>query len=95
MIVKETVDSLDIEELQQACRDRGMRAIGLSESRLKAQLGQWLDLHLNRKIPLSLLLLSRAMYLPENLPTEDLIKTTISALPPSIVCCDYCVLVCF
>ena len=85
MIVKEGLDSLDINELQQASRDRGMRAMGLSEARLKNQLAQWLDLHLNQKIPVSLLILSRALYLPENLPASDLIKTTISALPLSIV----------
>lgn len=84
VIITEGVESLNIEELQQACRDRGMRAIGLTEQRLRNQLEQWLDLHINRKIPLSLLLLSRALYLPENLPPEDLIKTTISALPKSI-----------
>lgn len=72
------------EELQQACRDRGMRALGVSEPRLRNQLEQWLDLHINRKIPVSLLLLSRALYLPENLPTEDMIKTTIAILPKTI-----------
>ena len=84
MIIKEGVDSLDTEELQQACRERGMRAMGVSEMRLRNQLEQWLDLHINRKIPISLLMLSRAMYLPENLAPEDLIKSTISALPKSI-----------
>jgi LETM1 and EF-hand domain-containing protein 1 len=84
VILKEGLDTLTIEELQQACRDRGMRAIGVSETRLRKQLEQWLDLHLNRNIPLSLLILSRALYLPEHLPAEDIIKTTISALPKSI-----------
>lgn len=84
MILKEGIETLTIDELQMACRERGMRAIGLSRQRLKNQLEQWLDLHINRKIPTSLLLLSRALYLPENLPAEDLIKTTISALPQSI-----------
>jgi LETM1 and EF-hand domain-containing protein 1, mitochondrial len=85
MILKEGLDTLDITEIQQACRERGMRALGMPEARLKAQLAQWLDLHLNKKIPISLLILSRALYLPENLPAGDLIKTTISALPLSIV----------
>jgi LETM1 and EF-hand domain-containing protein 1 len=84
MILKEGVDTLTIEELQLACRERGMRSIGVSERRLRKQLEQWLDLHLNRKIPLSLLILSRALYLPEQLPIEDKIKSTISALPKSI-----------
>lgn len=83
-IINEGIENLDIKELQQACRDRGMRAMGLSPERLKSQLEQWLDLHINRKIPLSLLILSRALYLPENLPAEDIIKNTISQLPLSI-----------
>ena len=85
MIIKEGIDNLTIEELQQACRDRGMRAIGVAETRLKKQLDQWLDLHINRKIPISLLVLSRALYLPENIAPEELIKSTISALPQTIV----------
>lgn len=84
VIIKEGVETMTTDELQLACRERGMRAIGLTETRLRHQLEQWLDLHINRKIPLSLLLLSRAMYLPENLPPEDLIKTTISALPSTV-----------
>jgi LETM1 and EF-hand domain-containing protein 1, mitochondrial len=84
VILNEGVNTLDIKELQQACRERGMRAMGVSELRLRSQLEQWLDLHLNRKIPLSLLILSRALYLPENLPAEDMIQSTISQLPISI-----------
>lgn len=84
MIVKEGIEKLDIGELQQACRDRGMRAMGLSQVRLKHQLEQWLDLHLKRNIPISLLLFSRSLYLPENLPTEEVFKSTLSALPKSI-----------
>jgi LETM1 and EF-hand domain-containing protein 1 len=79
------VGTLTSVEVQQACRDRGMRALGVSEARLRAQLDQWLDLHLTRKIPVSLLILSRALYLPENLAPEELIKSTISALPDTIV----------
>ena len=79
------MDKLDIDELQQACRERGMQALGMPETRLRSQLDQWLDLHIKRKIPLSLLVLSRALYLPENMRPEDLIKTTISVLPKSIV----------
>jgi len=75
---------LDINELQSACRERGMRAMGLSKDRLTTQLDQWLDLHIKQKIPVSLLLFSRSLYLPENLPKEDLISKTLSALPKSI-----------
>ncbi|ESP00432.1 hypothetical protein LOTGIDRAFT_140711, partial [Lottia gigantea] len=81
MIVKEGIDTLTMSELQSACRARGMRALGLSEPRLKFQLQQWLDIHLNEKIPPSLLLLSRALYLPDNLSTTEQLKATISSLP--------------
>lgn len=81
MIEKEGVESLTIAELQSANRARGMRALGVSESRLRAQLQQWLKLHLEAKIPTSLLLLSRALYLPENLSTEEKLSATITQLP--------------
>lgn len=83
MIMKEGIDSLAIWELQEACRARGMRGLGLPKERLQYQLQQWLDLHLNEKIPTSLLLLSRALYLPQELSTEEQLKATISALPES------------
>ncbi|KAL3278378.1 hypothetical protein HHI36_013706 [Cryptolaemus montrouzieri] len=85
MIQKEGVDSLTLAEVQQACRSRGMRAYGLSEERLRLQLSQWLDLSLNEKVPPSLLLLSRALMLPETIPTSDQLKATISTLPDAIV----------
>lgn len=85
MIMKEGIDSLTLAEVQQACRARGMRAYGMSEERLRNQLQQWLDLSLNEKVPPSLLLLSRALMLPETIPTEDKLKATISALPETIV----------
>lgn len=83
MIEKEGIASLTTWELQSAVRARGMRALGVSEERLKLQLQQWLDLHLTQKIPTSLLLLSRALYLPETLSTTEQLKATISALPES------------
>ncbi|XP_065156322.1 mitochondrial proton/calcium exchanger protein isoform X2 [Atheta coriaria] len=85
MIQKEGVDSLSLWEVQQACRARGMRAFGVTEARLRAQLQDWLDLSLNEKVPPSLLLLSRALMLPETIPTSDKLKATISALPDTIV----------
>lgn len=85
MIQKEGVDSLSLAEVQQACRARGMRAYGVSEERLRIQLKQWLDLSLNEKVPASLLLLSRAMMLPETIPTSDKLKATISSLPETLL----------
>ncbi|XP_065175966.1 mitochondrial proton/calcium exchanger protein-like [Sycon ciliatum] len=85
LIRKEGIDSLSIKELQQACQARGMRAIGLPEDRIKEQLEQWLEMHLDQQLPTSLLLLSRLFYLPENLPPEEVLKRTISKLPEATV----------
>ncbi|CAK9805967.1 Mitochondrial proton/calcium exchanger protein [Anthophora quadrimaculata] len=85
LIEKEGIDSLTRSELQQACRARGMRAYGLPDSKLKEQLSQWLDLSLNKKVPPSLLLLSRALMVPESIPMSDKLKATISALPDTVV----------
>lgn len=85
MIQKEGIDSLTVAELQAVCRARGMRAMGLPESKLRYQLVQWLDLSLNENIPPSLLLLSRAMLLSETLPATEQLKATISTLPKEAV----------
>ena len=90
LIEKEGIDSLAVWELQEACRQRGMRALGVSVPRLKSQLEQWLDLHLKEKVPASLLLLSRALYLPENLSQEEQLKATISTLSETAVSLSLC-----
>ncbi|XP_012519613.1 PREDICTED: LETM1 and EF-hand domain-containing protein 1, mitochondrial isoform X1 [Propithecus coquereli] len=81
LIAEEGVDSLNVKELQAACRVRGMRALGVTEDRLREQLKQWLDLHLHQEIPTSLLILSRAMYLPDTLSPADQLKSTLQTLP--------------
>lgn len=81
LIAEEGVDSLNVKELQAACRARGMRALGVTEDRLKDQLKQWLELHLHQEIPTSLLILSRAMYLPDTLSPADQLKSTLQTLP--------------
>ena len=85
MIQKEGIDALSAVELQDACRSRGMRALGVPEARLKSQLEQWLELHLKEQIPTSLLLLSRTLFLPESLPAEVQLKAAISQLPEAMV----------
>lgn len=58
--------------------------IPVSEIRLKSQLYQWLGLSLNEKVPPSLLLLSRALYLPETDSTSEQLVMTIASLPESV-----------
>jgi LETM1 and EF-hand domain-containing protein 1 len=61
-----------------------MRSYGVSIERLRSQLQQWLDLHLNKRIPSTILLLSRALYLPESISQEHVLKAAIQSLPKSI-----------
>lgn len=84
MIQKEGIDTLNLSELQSACRSRGMRAYGISEERLKIQLQEWINLSLNEKVPPSLLLLSRALMLPENVEVSEKLKATLAALPDTV-----------
>lgn len=67
MIHKEGINSLTVNELQAACRARGMRALGVPEERLKAQLLQWLELSLEKKVPPSLLLLTQVNFCVHNM----------------------------
>lgn len=50
VIAREGVDSLDLFELQQACKARGMRAYGLTAERLRFQLKEWIDLSLTEQV---------------------------------------------
>ncbi|KAG0710574.1 Mitochondrial proton/calcium exchanger protein [Chionoecetes opilio] len=61
-----------------------MRAYGMSEERLRLQLTQWLELSLTEKVPPSLLLLSRTLYLPETVRASDTLGATISSLPEEV-----------
>ncbi|PAV67941.1 hypothetical protein WR25_01187 isoform C [Diploscapter pachys] len=78
------VEKLSTIDLQAACRARGMRSVGLSEERLRDQLRQWLELSLNDKVPPAFLLLSRTLYLPEDISFTDRLKTLIQSLPDGI-----------
>lgn len=84
VIAREGVSSLDLWELQQACKSRGMRAYGLTEERMRTQLQEWIDLSLNEKVPPTLLLLSRTMLLSDDSITTDKLKETLRKLPDSL-----------
>lgn len=86
MIAAEGVDSLTIPELHQACLSRGIRTIGVSPARLRDELAQWLDLHLNHQVPSTLLILSRAFsFSDRGLSTNELLQATLSSLPDNLV----------
>jgi len=64
-ILWEGIDSLTKMELREACQDRGMRSTGLSKEAYKRSLQQWLDLSVNKNVPISLLIMSRTFFLQE------------------------------
>ena len=59
IIQKEGVDSLTLQELQEACRARGIHS-ERSEEYMRRKLNDWLELSLEHDVPISLLVLSRA-----------------------------------
>ena len=96
MISTEGVDTLTIQELQNACQSRGIRFMGVSPARMKMELQQWLDLHLRHKIPSTLLILSRAYTIDEAVPggaggggasrdPSEALRATSSSLPDTLV----------
>ncbi|KAI7901415.1 LETM1-like protein-domain-containing protein [Cokeromyces recurvatus] len=86
VIQAEGIESLTIQELQNACASRGIRAIGTSPGRLRDELAQWLDLHLNHHVPGTLLILSRAFsYTDRGMTTEEALKATFNSLPDNLV----------
>lgn len=64
-LAEEGTDGLSTSELQAACEARGMRAVGLPEAALRVQLNEWLALSVTHRVPLTLLLLSRAFQIAE------------------------------
>jgi len=87
MINAEGVESLDIYELQEACRMRGIKTTGVSKARMQSELKQWVELNLIHKVPASVLILSRAFAISDQAPAfsaEDL-QATLSSLPDNLV----------
>mmetsp|Transcript_14511 Transcript_14511/g.41763 ORF Transcript_14511/g.41763 Transcript_14511/m.41763 type:complete len:1046 (+) Transcript_14511:61-3198(+) len=69
-ILWEGIDSLTKMELREACQERGMRSTGLSKEAYKFALQQWLDLSVNRNVPISLLIMSRTFFLQEEMTSQ-------------------------
>jgi LETM1 and EF-hand domain-containing protein 1 len=91
LIRSEGIEVLSPAELRDACRARGMRAAFGSESvpYMQKQMKEWIDLSLNRNLPSSLLLLSRAFIFTHSATRSaqvmNAVKETISTLPDEVV----------
>jgi len=81
-ILWEGIESLTLQELREACQVRGMRAHGLPGARYKKQLKEWLDLSIQKSIPISLLIMSRAFVITssDQPQAEDILMSSISSL---------------
>ncbi|KDO30755.1 hypothetical protein SPRG_04656 [Saprolegnia parasitica CBS 223.65] len=84
-IIWEGLDSLNKEELQIACMERGMRATGLTKGGYVKQMRQWLDLSINKNVPASLLILSRAMNITSVDSPEAALAASLSSMDEEVV----------
>jgi LETM1 and EF-hand domain-containing protein 1, mitochondrial len=78
-LLEEGTGALTLSELQAACEARGMRALGLTSDALRRQLDDWLEVSL--KVPITLLLLSRAFTISapdESVPIASCPGTTLT-----------------
>lgn len=86
MIHGEGIESLSTKELQHACQSRGIRFSGVSPSRLREELEQWIELHYTNRISGVLLVLSRAFHFDQ---TGDSVfkslEATLSSLPDNLL----------
>jgi LETM1 and EF-hand domain-containing protein 1 len=73
-----------MEELIYACQSRGIR-LG-TKSEMRKGLEDWIQLSLDKNIPSSLLILSRALtYTSSTVDSEEAIKMALSSLPDDVV----------
>ena len=85
MIMDEGVDSLSDEELVQAAISRGMRGVGVDLDKLRAQISEWLYLHIEEQVPAAMLVLSRALLISEKVAPAVRLQDTILAFPEEII----------
>ncbi|KAI8384752.1 LETM1-like protein-domain-containing protein [Radiomyces spectabilis] len=84
-IQAEGIEAMTLQEINVACAARGIRTIGTSSDRLRDELAQWLDLHLNHHVPSTLLILSRAFSFTDHMTTEEALRATFNSLPDNLV----------
>lgn len=86
VIQQEGIDNLTLLELHNACAARGIRTVGTTPTRLRDELKQWIELHLEHRVPSTLLILSRAFsYTDANMSSDDALRATFNSLPDNLV----------
>jgi LETM1 and EF-hand domain-containing protein 1 len=89
-LAQEGTATLSRAELEQACEARGMRVSGLSDWILRRQLDDWLELSIEKEVPMTLLVLSRAYQIATSpgqiAPTaEQALQESISSIDKNVV----------
>eukprot|EP01130_Rhizamoeba_saxonica_P012874 TRINITY_DN546_c0_g1_i1.p1 TRINITY_DN546_c0_g1~~TRINITY_DN546_c0_g1_i1.p1 ORF type:complete len:389 (-),score=68.68 TRINITY_DN546_c0_g1_i1:73-1239(-) len=80
-ILKEGIENLTLEELQEACLVRGMPGKTVDIERLRARLGDWLHLSVVKDVPIVLLILSRAfIYVHPPLTKEQKVGSRVKTV---------------
>eukprot|EP00339_Tiarina_fusa_P009487 CAMPEP_0117047294 /NCGR_PEP_ID=MMETSP0472-20121206/32684_1 /TAXON_ID=693140 ORGANISM="Tiarina fusus, Strain LIS" /NCGR_SAMPLE_ID=MMETSP0472 /ASSEMBLY_ACC=CAM_ASM_000603 /LENGTH=453 /DNA_ID=CAMNT_0004759939 /DNA_START=493 /DNA_END=1854 /DNA_ORIENTATION=+ len=85
LIESEGLDNLTLNELQQACSVRGLKATSRSKQFLRERLREWLDLSLKQNLPGPLLILVNAFKITGTANTKDALRDAIYHLPNSVV----------
>ena len=76
--------ALSAYELMDACQERGMRSVDINEYGYKLQLKEWLDLSIQKNIPIALLIMSRAFMLKNSRERFSTATTSISSIHPHL-----------
>ncbi|UJR15497.1 hypothetical protein I4U23_002440 [Adineta vaga] len=87
LIINEGIQILSIEELQIACHERNICSMNIGMECLRLQLQQWLDLHLNKCIPTSILIFSH-VYRLHKINEEQEIKKQVINIEPAYLHID-------
>ncbi|RKP07289.1 LETM1-like protein-domain-containing protein, partial [Thamnocephalis sphaerospora] len=87
LIAAEGIEELTPPELMHACMSRGLRTLGASVEEQRTALSHWINLHLEQKLPSTLLVLTYAFALLARTPSSapEALWTTLSSLPDELV----------
>jgi len=83
-IAKEGISRLTLDELKTACKERGMRTVGVGVGVMRKQLHDWLDLSLVHSIQPLLLILSRAFTADANVEGLQSIQKSLELMDEKV-----------
>lgn len=84
-IVSEGVESLTLEELQQAVLARGMYSQTKNKRVLRERLKVWLEMSVSKNVPITLLILSRAFALNARADLAQALRDTFDHMPQELI----------